>query len=379
MADKEEILRQITELAEQGLLNRQEMIEAFDAGFYRATPSGSSINGGPVSGPFPSQEQAVPRGQHVSREKRASEEQPASPVKSGSRSLIRRISVAEILFYIGGAIVFLGLVFMIAQNWKMLGTLPRLLLTLGAGIAAYYTGLAFSRDERTERAAPPFYLISALILPVGLYVLFDSVGLKASGYGYQLLISAVMLLVYLTSYFLYRKSIFVLFSILYGTWVFFSITSLFLTAGGHNVHEGDFYLYRFVGTGLSYLFLAQALARTEHSPICGFLNNFGLVSFLGAALALGGWKPAQNAFWEIFYPGFVFGAIFFSVKIRSTAYLVWGTVFLMLFLVKITNEYFTSSMGWPAALVLTGLLLIGVGYMTLSIKRRYLTEQTGGI
>lgn len=359
MAGKEEILREITSMAEQGLLSREEVMAAFNAGAFKTAPSGSSISVGLVSAA------ALPRPE-------------SSQEETARRPLIKGIGVAEILFYIGGAIVFLGLVFMVAQNWRTLGTLPRLLLTLGAGIAAYYTGLAFSRDERTERAAPAFYLISALILPVGLYVVFDSAGLKASGYGYQSLISTAMLAVYLTSYFVYRKSIFVLFSILYGTWVFFSVTSYLMAAGGPHVDQTDFHLYRAVVAGLSYLLLAQAFARTEHASICGFLNNFGLVGFLGAALALGGWKPDQNIFWEVFYPGFVFGALFLSVRIRSMAYLTWGTIFLMLFLIKITSEYFASGMGWPAALVITGLLLIGVGFLTVTLKRTYISGKPGG-
>ncbi len=360
MAGKEEMLREITELAGQGLISRKEVIAAYNAGAFKAAPSGSSMNMGPAGA-------AVPQLPESSRE------------ETERRPLIKRIGVAEILFYIGGAIVFLGLVFMVAQNWRTLGTAPRLLLTLGAGIAAYYTGFAFSRDERTERAAPAFYLISALILPVGLYVVFDSAGLKASGYGYQSLISAVMLLAYLASFYLYRKSIFVLFSILYATWVFFSITSYLMLAAGPHVDQADFHLYRAVVAGLSYLFLAQAFARTKFASICGFLNNFGLVGFLGAALALGGWKPDQNVFWEVFYPGFVFGVLFLSVRIRSMAYLTWGTIFLMLFLIKTTSEYFASGMGWPAALVITGLLLIGVGFLTVTLKRRYLSEQTSGV
>jgi len=358
--EKTEVLENIATLSEMNLVTKEELVRAFNSGKVKAAPSGSSIN-------F----KVVTPGVNELEEKAPASALLPSMEEQAPASLMKRISVAQILFYIGAAIVFLGIVFMIAQNWSTLGTLPRLLLTFGSGIAAYYIGFAVSRDERAEKMAPAFFLISALTTPIGLYVAIDAAGVKTSGYGYQIFISGILLVTYLMSFYAFRKSIFVLFSILFGTWFFFSITS-YLLITGPNFDEFDFYMYRFLAAGLSYLFLAHFLAMGEHASISGFLNNFGLVGFLGGALALGGWQPHQNVFWEVFYPGFVFGALFLSVKLKSVAYLTWGSIFLMLFLIKTTSEYFSKGMGWPAALVLVGLMLIGIGYMSLSLKRKYI-------
>ena len=78
-------------------------------------------------------------------------------------------------------------------------------------------------------------------------------------------------------------------------------------------------------------------------------------------------------FWELIYPGLVFGALFLSVHIKSKAFLTWGTLFLMAYILKITSEYFSSGLGWPLALVIAGLAMIGVGYMSLSLKKKYLS------
>ena len=58
---------------------------------------------------------------------------------------------------------------------------------------------------------------------------------------------------------------------------------------------------------------------------------------------------------------------------KSQAFLIWGTIFLMVYLLKITSEYFSKGFGWPLALVMLGLSLIGVGYMSISIKRKFLS------
>ncbi len=285
---------------------------------------------------------------------------------------LKRLGIAEILYYIGGGIVFLGISILVWQNWSSLGFVTKVLATFGAGIAAYFVGLLFGRDQKTEAVGYAFYLISALVLPIGLYVIFDNAGFDMGSAGAQSLISGILFGVYLLSYVVFRKNIFVLFSILFSTWFFFAFTD-FLTSGGFYFERWKFYEYRALIAGLSYMLLGYAFAKNEHAPLSGFLYGFGILAFLGAALSLGGWEPRQNVFWELIFPGLVFGALFISVHIRSKAFLTWGTIFLMVYILKITSEYFSHDLGWPLALVIAGLALIGVGYMSIFLKKKYLS------
>jgi hypothetical protein len=326
MATKEEVLQYVRSLAEQKVVTKEELEAAFD--------SGTGIKTDVV--------------------------------------LTKKLGIAEILYYIGGAIVFLGIAILLAQNWSTLGFGTRVLASLGAGIAAYFVGLLFSRDERTETAGSAFYLISALVTPIGLYVVFDNAGFDASSYGTQTLISGIMLGTYLLSLLVFRKNIFTLFSILFGTWLFFSLTSL-MVGDAPYFDDWKFYMYRVLVAGVAYILLGYAFSKDERAPLKGFLYGFGILGVLGSALALGGWEPNQNVFWELIYPGLVFGALFLSVHIKSKSFLTWGTLFLMAYILKITSEYFSSGLGWPLALVIAGLAMIGVGYMSLSLKKRYLS------
>jgi hypothetical protein len=325
MATKEEVLQYIKTLAEQKAVTKEELTAAFD--------SGSGIKTDVV--------------------------------------LTKKLGIAEILYYIGGAIVFLGISILLWQNWSTLEFGTKILATLGAGIAAYFVGLLFNRDERTETVGSAFYLISALVTPMGLWVVFDIAGFDASSYGSQSLISGIMLGTYLLSQLVFRKNIFTLFSILFGTWLFFSLTS-FIVGGGPYFDNWKFSEYRVLVAGIAYMLLGYAFSKNERAPLQGFLYGFGILGFLGAALTLGGWDPNQNIFWELIYPGLVFGALFLSIHIKSKAFLTWGTIFLMAYILKITSEYFSSGLGWPLALVIAGLAMIGVGYMSLSLKKKYL-------
>lgn len=333
MATKEEVLRYVRMLAEQRAVTKEELAEAYD--------SGSGMKRDDV--------------------------------------LTKKLGIAEILYYIGGAIVFLGISVLISQNWSTLGFGTKVLATLGAGVAAYFVGLLFSRDGRTETVGSAFYLISALVTPVGLLVAFDKAGFYAGSYESQNLISGVMLIASLISFAVFRKNIFTLFSVLFGTWLFFSLTS-WMVGGGPYFSDWKFYMYRVLTAGTAYILMGYAFSKNERAPLSGFLYDFGILGFLGAAFALGQWQPNQNVFWELIYPGLVFGALFLSVRVKSKAFLTWGTLFLMAYVLKITSEYFSTGLGWPMALVIAGLAMIGIGYASFSIKGKYLSSdnRSGG-
>ena len=327
METKEEILQYIKTLAEQKVITKDELNEAFDAG---------------------------------------------SRVKSDV-ALTKKLGIAEILCYIGGAIISLGISILLWQNWSTLGFETKVLATLGSGVAAYIVGVLFSisRDEKTRTADSAFYLISALVTPIGLWVVFDNAGFDASSYGSQSLISGILLGTYFLSYFVFRKNILALFSIIFATWSFFSFTN-FLVGGTLYFDGWKFYMYRVLVVSIAYMLLGYIFAKDERASLSGFLYGFGIFGFLGAALMLGQWKPNQNIFWELIYPGLAFGALFLSVHIKSKAFLTFGTLYLMAYILKITSEYFSAGLGWPLALVIAGLAMIGAGYMSLSIKKKYL-------
>lgn len=286
----------------------------------------------------------------------------------------KRLGIAQILYYIGGIIVFLGISIFLGQNWSMLNFAAKVLATIGSGIAAYIIGLLFSRDKNLETVSSAFYLIFSLVTPVGLWVVLDNAGFDVASYGFQSLICAIMLGVCLISFFVLKKNVFALFSILFGTWLFFSLTS-FMVEGNLYFNDWKFYLYRILAVGITYILLGYSFTKNkELVSFQGFLYGFGIFGFLAAALSLGGMEPEQNLFWELIYPVLIFATLFLSVHIKSKAFLVWGALFLMAYIFKITAEYFSDSLGWPLALVIAGLGMIGVGYMSLLIKNKYFSS-----
>lgn len=287
----------------------------------------------------------------------------------------KHLNLSQVMYYIGAAIVFLGICVLISQNWEYLNTPTKILVTLGSGIAAYIVGALLMRYEEYKDIGLGFFLISALVFPVGLFVSADKIGLNTETSSVGLLIFLILFCLFLGSFFVYRKIIFTLFTVIFGTISFFFLVQWMV---GDNFRSDDMakiWEYRFLVTGLTYMLLGYYLRETAQKALTGTLYGFGSLIFLASAMALGGWEPNQNVFWELIYPLLVFGVVFLSVYVKSKSFLVFGSLGLIGYILKITSEYFSSGLGWPLALVLAGLAIMGVGYYAVKLNKKYFAQQ----
>ncbi|MDB5225026.1 MAG: hypothetical protein JWO43_648 [Candidatus Adlerbacteria bacterium] len=296
---------------------------------------------------------------------------PVVVTPSITPSEFHHVGIAEVIYYIGGAIVCVGIGIFVYQNWNTLAFPTKMMATLGAAIAAYIVGVLFGSKPSLEGPSNAFYLISAIVMPIGLFVVFDNAHMNIGSSGVQAVISAILFVMYTASYTIFRKPVFMLFSIIFGTWLFNSSTSYLLDQNAA-IDPQKFTQYRALASGAAYILLGMSFAKGKLAPLSGALYGFGSLGFLGAALALGGWQPRQDMLWELMYPVFVFGILYLSVYMKSKSFLTFGTIFLMVYIFKITAEYFTEGLGWPLSLVIAGLLMIGVGYTSVTLNKKYI-------
>lgn len=307
----------------------------------------------------------------LAAEQAVSEAEVLAALRStGGRPSAQDARFSHILLYIGGAIVFLGVSVLIWQHWSALNDFTKVLATLGSGLAAYLAGTLLSRQPPHATLGRAFHFIGALVIPLGLHVTLDVAGADVGRDASQTMIAGLVLLMYTATYLLDRRTVFMLFMIIFGTWCFLSATSWMV--GSNPAFGWEFSAYRILAVGLVYGLLGYAWSDGEHASLTGALYGFGAMAFLGAAFALGDWQPNQNGLWELAFPGLAFGILFLSVPLKSRALLTFSSLYLMAYIVKITWEYFAGSLGWPLALVLTGLGLMAVGYLHVRVKRTYL-------
>lgn len=294
--------------------------------------------------------------------------------EKGSGVAGKHFDLSRILYYVGGVIVLLGIGVLLWQNWDSLSIATRILVTFGSGVAAYIVAVMFSRYEHLEEVAQAFHIIAAFTLPVGMFIIFDNAGWDVGTSSVQSITSAILLITYSLSYWVFRKDIFMVFTILTATWLYYSFASFLMRdyQGGF-LSVGEFYEYLTLIAGASWIALGYFFAQVNKESLTSWLYGFGVAGFLGAAFSLGGWSPDQNSFWEVIFPGLAFGGIFLSVFLKSRVTLVLGVLYIMGYILKLTDEYFSESLGWAFALVLVGFALIALGYGAVWLNKKYLS------
>ncbi|MBI3251612.1 MAG: DUF2157 domain-containing protein [Candidatus Andersenbacteria bacterium] len=322
--DKQEVLKAVSQLAAEGMLTREEVMGVF------------------------TRQESLPGKTH---------------------------KLVEILYHIGGAIVCIGIAVLIGQNWDALPTVSRVLATLGAGGAALAAAVLFSSQPQSQKVALSFFMIAGVVLPIGLNVAWHESGYLVSQASVQSIIFAILLAVFTALWVLYRQTVLLMFTILFGLALYYVVPG-FLLEGRPIFDEPSFTEYRTLLAGLSLVLLAYYFRGRPGASLTGVLYSVGSVAFLGAALALGGYQPDENVAWEVAFPLLAFGFIFGSVQLKSKPLLVFGTLFLIAYIFKLTAEYFSDSLGWPMALVVAGLGIIGIAYGSIHVGKRYLGQPT---
>jgi hypothetical protein len=320
MATKEESLNFITEISKAKLVTREEVVNAYDAG-----------------------------------------------LDEKSQGLLKKMSVSEVLYFVGALIVSIGAYLMVFIN-TTLGDMTQIVFTLFFGLLNFAAGVVLNARKNMESVSFAFFLISAALIPFGLSIAFGLVGKDFSDVGTQIAITGITFAFFFAAQLLLKKNIFIFFNVIFGTAFFIALTDAIVPG----TISWQFYAYRVMVIGLCYILLGKYFStNNQTSSMSGFLYAFGILGFLGSAMALGGWSPDQNIFWELLFPILVFATLFMSVTLRSKSFLIFGTLFLMGFIGKITGEYFAEGIGWPIALMVCGLLIIGSGYLFVYIRKKY--------
>ena len=277
-----------------------------------------------------------------------------------------------ILYFIGGGIVFMGITFWIAQEWDHFGSVAKILCTLGISIGFFVSAVLLNTSEENSVLSGVFFLLSALLMPLGLGITYDELDVNVESYMLGTQIASILCAVFITSYFLFKRNLLLFIALFFTTSLILILTD-WMVADKYIDSTFDFNLYRFFFLGLAWMFLGYAFEHSEREPLSRYLYSFGVMSVLGTGLALGNWEPNQKVIWEILYPGLALGIVFLSTVVKSRAFLIFGSLGFGAYLCKITAEYFSDSLGWPLALILMGFALIAIAFGAVKIRKRYLT------
>ncbi len=285
---------------------------------------------------------------------------------------ISHLSIAKGLYALGAVIAIIGILIFIGQIWIDIGPWGRVIVTLGFGFLAAVLGSVLMKQKPDNYIGSIFHLIGGVLIPPGALILLSEFGVVSATLWPVIIAIGTIFLFYFLLSIIHKSAVTTFFAIANGTALVYLLIQEILISSLSTSQAFDYYAYLTMIVGISYLLLAQSFRQTWNKNLTGLLYFFGSAGFLGASFS----QVFDSFTWQVLFFLIIIGFLFLAGFIKSRAVLSVGTLFLIAHLSYITGEYFADSLGWPIALVILGLLFVGLGYAALAINKKYIKTQT---
>jgi MFS family permease len=279
--------------------------------------------------------------------------EPPPAVDQESR---RRAVLVSVLGFLGGTFVFAGIGVFIALQWNAMNSAARVIVTLGSGLAALALALISIRDPRFTRATTPLLLVAAALEPTGFLVAFNEFGSGGDWRWAGLVTAGVMALQFAGVFASLRRSTPLFFTIFFATLFWWTALDL--------VGMDDEFGAMILGTSL--LLTAVGVDRSGHADISPAIYLVGAIGAL-----YGFFEIVENTPFEILFIAAAAGMVYLSVVVHSRMLLFVSTLAILAYTGYFTGEHFADSVGWPIALIVFGLVMIGLSALAVRIDRDY--------
>lgn len=287
-----------------------------------------------------------------------------SPVAAGPIARLPSLSIMRLLYVIGAIFITLGVLYLVSQIWEDLGTAGRIFITLGLGLIFAGTGSYFMLNDPARGLGTVFHGIGGCIIPGGALVTLDEMGVDFDSTWPITLTIAMVFVFYLALTLVHRRVVLTFWAFTNGTALAYLLMHSLIPST-----SGEYYDYLTMTIGISYLICAYLFRSDWNERLTPLLNFFGAIGFYGAAF----FQVPDRVFMEMLFPVLAFGGLALSVAmLQSRLLLVISNLAIIAYIIYFTAEYFADSIGWPVALILLGFIIIGIGYFSINLNRKYL-------
>jgi hypothetical protein len=277
-----------------------------------------------------------------------------------------KLDFSNILSFIGGFIVFMGIVVLVSINWIYLNDVSQVLVTLGSGILAFVIGSLLLYALKVKFTGVSFHLIGGGLIPLGIFVwlskLADSnINLTAVIFG----VFFALMAIYIITDLIIHNDVFIFFSWLFGSIAYWA--GFFWVLGNN---ESLFLDYRLGGVAalvLSsvYLCLSYGLKQVRDNASF-FYFLLGTLWFFGSVFTLVFDRPVFEALFVLM----ILGSFYLSSLWRSRVLLVVNTIYLVIVIFYLSSRYFVEAVGFPVTMIVAGLLLILVSFLVVRLDKQ---------
>ena len=264
--------------------------------------------------------------------------------------------VARLFNYLGGIFIFSGIAILINILWDDISSAQRVIITFGTGLTAFIVGVVSVKDSRFEKAATPLFLVSALLLPTGLFVFLDEyMPDRGDPVMAAILVFGTLAAQYAVVFYAIQRT-----SLLFIALIFWN--GFIATVLEKLDIEGEL-----VGIvlGISMLSLTYAIDKTKHRSIVPFWY------FIGAATLLSSyWAEFEGTALDISYLGLNAFLVYLSIVVASRTLLFVSVLGLFFYMGYFASKYFADVIGWPLSLIVLGLAMMGLSTYAVKLGKR---------
>lgn len=268
----------------------------------------------------------------------------------------------RVLGYTGGALIFGGLALLTEMLWENLESAARVLITYGSGLIAFLLGLTTLKDARFASAGTPLFLMSAALLPTGMFVFLKEYGSGGDPQLAAMVVFGIMAMQFLGSFLPFRRT-----GLLFFGFLFWNAALGILMERAEVPGEAIG-----IGLGLSIMAAAWRMDMTPHRSIAPFWYSIGSVGLLWSVFDV-----VESTPFDVAFLFFAAGMMYLSVRMYSRSLLIISTGALLGFLGYYTAEYFADVTGWPIALIIMGFMLVGVSAYAVKLDRKIRYKSAG--
>ncbi len=124
--------------------------------------------------------------------------------------------IVGLLTYLGGALIVAGYSIYVSIVWDEIGSLPRVILTLGVSLVALAIAISVSRDSKYSKAATPLFIFALLSEPGGMFILLKEYSSGNDALLASVIVFGVMALQSSLFFLTLRRTSLLFFALLYG-------------------------------------------------------------------------------------------------------------------------------------------------------------------
>lgn len=263
---------------------------------------------------------------------------------------------ARVFGTIGGLFIVAGIAAFVALQWEHFGSAVRVLVTLGTGMALFVSAMILLRQRNALSVAQPFLALAQVLQPTGMMVAFSEYGSGGDTDVAYAIVATLMTIQALSALRWVSHEILMLSAI------FFAGTGLAAVASIADI-ESDL---AGLAIGLGATLLAAGLVSGRY-----WLSAWVAAGAGSILLYLSIWSLVSDTAVEPVFLLVTCVGLYVSVLTQLRPLLFTSGIALLAYLSYVVAEFFADSLGAPLALMLVGLLFVGIGYLLLRLNRRH--------